>query len=643
MSNSLFESFNARSLEPGQVGEGFIFSPVFRDVIERSNTAIIGPRGSGKTTLLKMLTLPALSGWRDPRAKDISVTIDYVAVYVPADFTWYPDFRRPIKAKSQKDVDDLLSYALFRSHVLLALCDTIEYMIEVANSPKKWLHRFALPQNAAKLDELIERLAQNWDVRLRSGGIQGLKEGIANYVKRVQYLLTITSLKTMQPIDLIEAEPSIVNSFLDDLKAFANVCDHVFRRQYKWAICFDEVEIAPDNVKEQIWRSSRSFDQRFLIKFSASPYDDHLERIFGPKMAMEGHDYRPVYLQDQKTSDLKKFSQQLFNAICGDFGVPPTRADAMLGSSSFGDEQDSPKKTTPEKLWEESSSRASSPYEKGGVHFRRFSSLAKKDPDFKAYLERKNIDMDAFHLLPERTRAAEIRKLITTVAVRDEFLFEQKTTSIIRTERKRRYRAKKSVPDLYTGAASLFLICEANPRWLIGLLRPLIKTVSEGGSTNRLGVDTVEQAKRLEKVVTSFLALLSTIHVEDSGPAGTSIVDTIDDIGEFFSKEVVGIKFRPEPILSFVVDKRVQSHIRKAVGRGLNQGAFVLLPERDKAVQAGSIDGRRLRLTHLLAPIYRLPLVLGRSIELSTLLTGTVVPETQNALLLDLFAGLNDD
>src|ERR1043166_1530772 len=94
---SLFESFNARSLEPEQVGRGFIFSSSFAEVAARTNTVVIGPRGSGKTTLLKMLTLPALKSWHSKERTRLVAEMDYVAVYVPSDFTWYPDFRRPIK------------------------------------------------------------------------------------------------------------------------------------------------------------------------------------------------------------------------------------------------------------------------------------------------------------------------------------------------------------------------------------------------------------------------------------------------------------------------------------------------------------------------------------------------------------------
>src|SRR5580658_5887809 len=68
-SPSIFESFNARSLDPTQVAETFVPSLMFRKLAKRRHTIIVGPRGSGKTTLLKMLQQSALEAWTHPEAE----------------------------------------------------------------------------------------------------------------------------------------------------------------------------------------------------------------------------------------------------------------------------------------------------------------------------------------------------------------------------------------------------------------------------------------------------------------------------------------------------------------------------------------------------------------------------------------------
>jgi hypothetical protein len=110
-------------------------------------------------------------------------------------------------------------------------------------------------------------------------------------------------------------------------------------------------------------------------------------------------------------------------------------------------------------------------YERGGFHFRKFASLARKDETFANYLGRRKVDSEHMHVLPESLKAADIRKIISIVAVRDEFLFEL-AQEVPNRKRHRRLRSKKVVPEIYTGAQAIFSICEGNPRWLIGLIRP---------------------------------------------------------------------------------------------------------------------------------------------------------------------------
>ena len=67
---SIFESFNARALEPADVARTFIPPDHYSDVLKRAHTLVVGPRGSGKTTILKMLQAPALENSSGDKARD---------------------------------------------------------------------------------------------------------------------------------------------------------------------------------------------------------------------------------------------------------------------------------------------------------------------------------------------------------------------------------------------------------------------------------------------------------------------------------------------------------------------------------------------------------------------------------------------
>jgi hypothetical protein len=69
-------------------------------------------------------------------------------------------------------------------------------------------------------------------------------------------------------------------------------------------------------------------------------------------------------------------------------------------------------------------------------------------------------------------------------------------------KRHRRLRSKKVVPEIYTGAQAIFSICEGNPRWLIGLIRPLLDAYKEGRRVEGSGiVQRAQQARRTPVVL----------------------------------------------------------------------------------------------------------------------------------------------
>src|SRR5688572_2784007 len=122
--NGRSETFNARFLNPREVGQTFVVPPFLHDIAAPNNTAILGPRGSGKTTLLKMLTLPAPLGWSDPEREVLASRLNYLSIYIPSSLTWNADYRRFSGGHLSEDVGNLVSISLFRHNVLFSLLNT---------------------------------------------------------------------------------------------------------------------------------------------------------------------------------------------------------------------------------------------------------------------------------------------------------------------------------------------------------------------------------------------------------------------------------------------------------------------------------------------------------------------------------------
>lgn len=101
-----------------------------------------------------------------------------------------------------------------------------------------------------------------------------------------------------------------------------------------------------------------------------------------------------------------------------------------------------------------------------------------------------------------------------------------------------------------------------------------------------------------------------------------SLVDVISRAGNYFKTTVLGTSFDPDPVLSFNVDGAVPPQVKELVGRGINLGAFIVedVTKSDAPYKLGEIIGLKARLSNLFAAHFKLPLVGGRTINLSTIL-----------------------
>lgn len=609
-SQSLFDAFNARFLEPEKVGSSFVSSPFLHKIGGPSHTAILGPRGSGKTTLLKMLTLPALLRWSGPQRDEFVRNINFLAIYIPASLTWSADYRSFTDKRLPKRVSELISVSLFRHGVLVALLDAWRDASTPEVSADPILKQFSLSFEPIREASLIRELAGGWGLEPAISSFEGVYDAIRLRIRLLQRLAVIASEGEVLPQTLIGQHPFVADNFLDDISAYWGFLERNFGANFKLALCFDEIEIASTIVAKTIMQSPRSLDQRFLIKYSAAPFVGAASNIDPASMPTEKNDFELVFLSSFSNIDTRPFSEALFGSLCAKYGVTAT-PDEVLGPSLHSS------------LFVEigvARERQSRQYRASGNHQKRFAALARKDKSFREYTDAKGINLSDLSVGSENQRAAAIRKILWPVLVREEFLFEAEGSS--GRGARRRLRSKDSISDIYTGAASLFALCEGNPRWVFGLLEPLIQIFASGENSPDLSVKRSDQKRAVERMISAYFALLSSIPNDKSTATIKSLVDIIDRIGTYFQNSVLGNSFNPDPALSFTVDDGVSAEIRDLVGKGINIGAFVTANEtKSHGYRVGEISGLRVRLSNILAPNYKLPLTSGRNVTLSTIIS----------------------
>lgn len=603
------DSFNARSLDPMQVASTFIPPSQFRQLTRRNNSLVVGPRGSGKTTLLKMLQGSALERWTHASAGRIRRSVDYTGVFVATDVAWLEQMRQLGGGTLDEGTAELFSQSAFTTHVLRALVDAMAYRAHGPRGRGVVNHRRANLRDGAEA-ELVQLAQELWHLPKGVPSLKSLRIDLSARLSALQEVAAIEARKGKRGrTGRLEANRFL---FLDPIRAAEPVATEFDQLagtpDARWALLFDELDLAPTRIRLQLLAALRSVEPRFLFKLSMSPFSADVDILSRPEGAMAGQDFDLINLTYPKKEDGYRFARGLFESVLEHQGLGSLRTEDVVGISTF---------ETPASEWAEFGTA----YHHGSRLQRRFAELATTDPTFQQYLERREIDVRLLEQYGGDARAAEIRKITALVAVRAAF------RSDLLGKRGPKRRSRKS-PDIYSGATALFAITEANPRWLLGLAQALVDRYNVRGRR----VSEAAQAAEIVNAAGRFLALLRTLKTPlgDMSPAPGGLLRLLDPIGEYLSERTIDAPFEAEPPATFRIDPLLPKGIIEALGMALNAGAIVRVPNpEDRGVVAGVV-GHKYRLSYLLAPHYYLPIRLGRSIDLSHLLSQTV-PEVLEA------------
>jgi energy-coupling factor transporter ATP-binding protein EcfA2 len=599
--STIFESFNAKYLEPQQVAKTFVPPDYYSEVLKRAHTLIVGPRGSGKTTILTMLQAQALEVWTHPRANDYRARVDFTGVFIPTDRSW----SQQVNLLGGQTVSDQernrLGIAAFTTHVLRALVEAMVYKVHPPNVGTLIPH-LRVHLDRQQESELVNGLADQFHLDLKVPSLMALKQSLTSRLSQISEIAEAERDSEMEGRSERFAQKKFLylNFLTSAAEAVERFDDQVGLGGTKWALMFDELELAPDTIRKELMRSLRGATPRLLFKLSMSPFSEDFRLLHDELSATFGNDYNQVALWYAHKERGYPFCQDLFDGMLRDRGLPVLRPHELFGTSVFETGRRSP-----------SSEKAA--YRPGSRLYQRFVSMATKDRSFRDYLNRKGIDIEALHLMQEEERAATVRKVVSLIAVREAYRSPKRPK-----EGKPASQRGRKNPNLYAGATSLFAIVEGNPRWFIGIVGALIDEYAKRKSR----IPPSRQSLEVQKAVNRYLAYLRTIPcpslTKDSKPQG--VLDVLDVVGEFFHDVVVNHDFTPDPTLSFNVDESISQDLESSLGRALNAGAIVYVNEPDSDLILAKLRNRRFRLTYLLAPHYRAPILLGRAISLSSIL-----------------------
>jgi hypothetical protein len=609
---SIFDTFNARLLSPDEVARTFVPSDAYDRLAKRRNTVIVGPRGSGKTTLLKMLQQQALEVWSHENAEHYCRRIDFTGVFVGTDVSWAEQLQSLGEDRIDQRSHKLLSIAAFTTHTLRSLTGAM--LARVEEPERSLLRSFRrIPLSLEVEARLAKSLKSAWHLEAAIPTLLSIKHALTGRLASIREIATREILlgEEGRPERLANI-PFLLLDFIQSA-AFAveQFNDLAGERGEKWALMFDELELAPEWIRTSLLRSLRISSENFLFKLAMSPSAPDVHTFESALAAAPGHDFDQIPLWYAEKNDSYVFCEHLWFAMLAERGISPMQPSMALGRSQF---------ETPTEEW----TSAGTAYTPGSRLGKRFIRLASTDTSFAAYLKGKGIDPLHLESLRSDQRAADVRKVAPLLAVR-EFYRANKGGS-------RRRRGRKS-SVLYAGADSIFAISEGNPRWFIALVGRLLDNLDPSS----LKVSASIQSKELEHAAQRFAAMLRTIPAPPVGKSSRGLLSLVREVGEFFHEGVVVGDFNPDPPGTFIVDSNIADDVVNSLERALNAGAIVYVPDDASQILLQSLRGKRFRLSYLLAPLYGFPLRLGRPVALGGLLANRmpkVIKQNQQLRLL---------
>jgi hypothetical protein len=568
------------------VAKGFVFNPDYEELVRPNHTVLLGARGCGKTTLMKMLTIPAIYGWNHSFAEKLREKLPFYTVYISTDIYWNAQMDAYSKQLERfPKYADVVSKVAVTTNVLYALCETFEDLIK---------HK-TIDQSQTGEIQLCKELIKLWILPATVPTLVMIKECLIQRTDELNRHIqrTLFNARTEDDVRIEEA------SFFLDYDTSSHNAIVKFERIFsvdddmKWALCFDELELAPDWLQKRLFGSLRSRNQKVLYKLSASP----IVSIEADMIASSGNDFRLIKMWPYKVNkEYEKFIESLAESILNQKLNMAVSPEILFGTNPV-------------------MNKARDSYAESGPIWKEIKELSKTDDTLKQLLLDNRIDPENPVVSEENIRKMDtlLRKIKPIVYFRNYYSVVSPTTG------KRKARSRKA-HTLFFGHEVLYRICDGNPRWLIGILSEMAKHIDPDRPQQ---IPEVRQATTYEDIANQFFDVVKAVpNASASTTSGlTTLYGILEEIGQFFFEEIVIGEFQRDPWGTFEIDEKVPNDVVMMLEKAVYQGAIVLLDPSENAFDF-QMRGKKFKLSYLLAPKFKLPLRKYPTIALSRILSG---------------------
>jgi len=591
--NALYDTFNAKYLSYMDVATSFIPNDEYMQLLSNNHNLIMGPRGCGKTTLLKMLTPAALHYWKNDEGEKVKELIPFTAIYIPSDIQWksQQDFLNKY-LDDKKELSEKIAEFLITINIQIALCRTFNALIQVTNTTNQ--------EKLNREDSVCRGLIDIWDLaRPITPSFDDLELTLQKRVSIVNSLVSSYIFKREKESIIKDLPSYVFHHFFDIVKLGCKVFEQKLelRDNYKWALCFDELEISPKFFQIKLLQYLRSVDQKYLFKLTTTPLFNLENNLVE---ASQDNDFKTLKLwvyDDSGSQKWRVFCDRLITKrLERRFGKSNVRPEFIFGTYNLDE-------IIKDEL--QHKGRFNEGTSEGSSTSLLFARVASTDLSFKKFLESRGIDSDN----PFSRNNEEDKSIF----------LKHKVNILYRYLFKLRFRKK---PSIHYGIPYIYDICDGNPRSVIGLIDEIILRTEINRIDENFKISPNKQSEIIMEISKKYLNLIK------NHPDSTIIIrekefnlakDIIDKIGNFIYTSIVKDDFKASIPTTFTVDSEINQKIIRLLEHALYLGVIVYL-DPIESLSNQSLINKRFRLSYLLTPLYRIPNRVNSEINLNTIL-----------------------
>lgn len=535
------KTFNSRYLTYCEIAQEFVITKNFHELMKPCHSILLGTRGCGKTTMLKMLHPSAV---REYQKIYTEFDISFYGIYIPADRQWSLILEQLDNITDHSHFFERVSRSLVNVNILLALMDTLKALFEDGAFNEKTQIEY--------LSILIElwRLGNNVPpvidiIRLT---LKGMIIDIKNAINDSCYEYVFPFVCKSNFEDTILLATELFNSKFENSKK-------------KWALCFDEMEIAPKWLQDKIVDGClRSIDQSLLFKITATP-DWRISNLT-LKSPTQGNDFEFIKCWNYDYS-----STQEWKIFC----------DSVIESNVLSKYNI----TQGEFL-----SLISDP-DKHDLNF-FFQMLPKIDKGFYEVFQKENYDIKDGVIVIKNWVQRKKKYKYPVLFSRYSWFTQGKPVGM-------------PYENIYLGDWLLYRMSDGNPRLYCNMLDDIVLSLL---SNNGKLLPKLPALRDIIKAYSNHYYESSVYLTEEYATKyGTfTFEELINCIGTYFQKELLSEEYNPSPITMFTVHKH--SSLQKFLKMALEQGVIVKVEEQMIGVDDGE-DGV-YRLSYMLYPHFHI-------------------------------------